>query len=152
MPKRNPNQPFYKLTDFPIKTYSISHNIFMVEGQWRQCIDGKPLSLGSIILASDSNRLIDDGQISNSDGSPSWVTVNLGVCTNLMHIRQSKPRLFLQFPDSALFVVSFVSMKPSGNAHAPLKGGFPRWISSTLGSASLVITIQSAVTAGLGYL
>ena len=37
-------------------------------------------------------------------------------------------------------------------AHAPLKGGFLRWISSTLGSASLVITIQSAVTAGLGYL
>ena len=36
-----------------------------------------PFSFGSIILASDSNRLIDDSQISDSYGSPSWITVNL---------------------------------------------------------------------------
>ena len=75
----------------------------MVKCEMWQIRQWPPLCLGSIILASDSNRGIDDGQISNSDGSSSWITVNLGVCSNLMNIRQSKTRLFLQFPDSALF-------------------------------------------------
>jgi hypothetical protein len=43
-------------------------------------------------------------------------------------------------------------MKPPGNAQQLLKGSLALSISSTLGSASLVITTQSAVTAGLGYL
>jgi hypothetical protein len=43
-------------------------------------------------------------------------------------------------------------MKPPGKAQHPLKGSMPLWMSSTFGFASFVITTQSAVTAGLGYL
>lgn len=80
-----------------------------------------PFCFGSIILTSNSNRLIDDGQISNSDGSPSWVTVNLGVCAYLMYIRYPKSRLFLQLPDSAL-LCSFVHIhETAGKCPSTLK-------------------------------
>ena len=49
-------------------------------------------------------------------------------------------------------VVSSIFMKPPGKAQQPLYGSAPRSISNPLGSGSRVITRQSAVTAGLGYL
>ena len=77
----------------------ILHNVIMIKCQmwplgyaaWlvQEVRQWPPFSFGGIILASDRNRLIDDGQISNSNGSSPWVTINLGICSNLMHIRQS---------------------------------------------------------------
>ena len=49
----------------------------MVKCQMWQIRQWPPFCFGSIILASDSNRPIYDGQISDSYGSPSWITVNL---------------------------------------------------------------------------
>ena len=43
-------------------------------------------------------------------------------------------------------------MNPPGNAQRPLYGSCPRSIRSTFFLSTLVITTQSAVTAGLGYL
>ena len=49
----------------------------MVKCEMWQIRQWPPFGFGSIILTSNSNRLIDYGQISDSYGSPSWITVNL---------------------------------------------------------------------------
>ena len=74
----------------------------MVKSQLWQSRQTKPFRFGCIILACNSNRFIDDGQISDSDSPSSWVSINLRVCSNLMHLRNSKSRFFFQFTDSTL--------------------------------------------------
>ena len=59
----------------------------MVECQWRQRIYREPLSFCGIILTNHFSRCIDDREICHSNGAPSWVSVNFGVCTYLMDVR-----------------------------------------------------------------
>ena len=74
----------------------------MVKGQFWQCRQWEPLCLCSIILTSDLDGLIDDGEVCHCDGAASWVAIHFGVCANLVHIGYSESRLFLQFPYSTL--------------------------------------------------
>ena len=55
----------------------ILHNVVVVKCQMWQVRHWPPFCFGSIILAGDSDRLIDDGQISNSNGSSPWVLYSL---------------------------------------------------------------------------
>lgn len=95
---------------------------------------------------------VDDGKVCHGDGSSSWVTVNLRVCSNLMNGGNLQTRLFLQLTMAHCSVVSSIFMNPPGKAQQPLYGSAPLSIKRTCGTASFVITTQSAVTAGLGYL
>ena len=97
-----------------------------------------PFCFGSIILASDKDWFINDSEVSNGDSSSSWVTVNLGIGSNLLDIRHSKPSFFFQLPDGALFRRLIHIHEAAGESPA----SFERFIASlisnrTFGSASL---------------
>ena len=62
-----------------------------------------PFCFGCIILTSDGNRFINNGEVSDRNSPSSWVTINLGIGSYLLNLRQSKSSLFLQFPDGSLF-------------------------------------------------
>ena len=103
-------------------TFSILHNIIMVECQMWQFRQWPPFCFGSIILASDSNRLIDDSQICHCDCSPSWVTVNFGVRTYLIYFANLQSRFFFQFTYGTLLCSLIHIHKTARECPAALEG------------------------------
>ena len=87
---------------------------------WQIC-KWPPLCFGSIILASNSYRFINNSQICDSNSPPSWVSVKLRVCPNLMNIRHSQSCFFLQFSDGTLFRCLIHIHETSGKCPCSLK-------------------------------
>ena len=94
----------------------------MVESQRRKRIDGKPLSLCSIILASDCNGTIHKHQIGYCYGAPSWVTIHFRVSTYLLKIGDHQPCLLLQFTNRTLFRGFVHIHEPAWECPAALEG------------------------------
>lgn len=74
----------------------------MVKGQWWKIINRKPLGLCCIILASDSDRVVDYYHTGYCYGATSRITVHFGIGANLLEVGYPHARFFLQFTNCAL--------------------------------------------------
>ena len=80
----------------------VSHDFVMVESKWREGIDGKPLGVGGIILSTHLQWLIDNGKVCDGYGAPTWVSIHLGIGSNLLYAAYFQSCFLFQFSNGTL--------------------------------------------------
>jgi hypothetical protein len=81
----------------------IAQYLGVIECQWRESIDGPPFGLGSIVEASNWKCLRYVSNVSHSNGTTTWITVDCRIGSNLFNLPYLKSCLFFEFASGTLF-------------------------------------------------